>query len=120
MVSHMAKCLAAYDDGLDAVATALAHRGRRQVVARLATGPATSSELAADLAVALPTLQRHLGVLDRAGLLDSRKTGRVVTHRLRPEPLRDLDTWLTTRTSFWTHRLDALDRSLAAPQEETP
>ena len=113
MVSDSAKCL---DDGLDAVATALAHAGRRYVVGRLASAPATSSELAADLGVALPTLQRHLGVLDRAGLLDSRKSGRVVTHRLRPEPLRELDAWLTARTSFWAHRLDALDRAL----EETP
>lgn len=100
------------DDGLDAVATALAHAGRRHVVTRLASGPATSSELAEEIGVALPTLQRHLGVLDRAGLLDSRKAGRVVTHRLRPQPLRELDTWLTTRTSFWTHQLDALDQSL--------
>lgn len=109
----MAKHGAAYDDGLDAVASALAHRGRRRVVARLATGPATSSDLAVLLEVALPTVQRHLGVLDAAGLLDSTKAGRVVTHRLRPEPLRELDTWLTARTSFWNGQLDALDQSLA-------
>jgi DNA-binding transcriptional ArsR family regulator len=113
----MAKQFPDDDDGLDAVATALAHRGRRRVVAILATAPATSSDLAADLGVALPTLQRHLGVLDRAGLLDSRKSGRVVTHRLRPEPLRELDTWLTARTSFWTARLDALDQSLTHDRE---
>lgn len=101
------------DDGLDDVATALAHPGRRHVVTRLASGPATSSELAADLAVALPTLHRHLAVLDRAGLLDSRKAGRVVTHRLRPAPLHALDTWLTTRASFWDHHLDALDDALS-------
>lgn len=107
----MAKQLG-YDDGLDAVATALSHRGRRQVVARLAGGPATSSELAGDLEVALPTLHKHLAVLDRAGLLDSRKSGRTVTHRLRPAPLRELDTWLTARASFWTHQLDSLGTAL--------
>ncbi len=119
----MAKHFGRYDDGLDAVATALAHRGRRQVVARLAGGPATSSELAADLGVALPTLQRHLGVLDAAGLLDSAKSGRVVTHRLRPDPLRELDGWLAARTSFWTHQLDRLEQALDPgpdPDQEQP
>jgi DNA-binding transcriptional ArsR family regulator len=113
----MAKCPTRPGDGLDDVATALAHGGRRHVVARLARSPATSSELATELGVALPTLQRHLGVLDRAGLLDSRKRGRVVTHRLRPEPLRELDTWLRARTTFWDGQLDALDAAIAAPSD---
>lgn len=108
--------MAKYDDGLDAVSVALAHRGRRRVVARLTSAPASSSELADHLAVSLPTMQRHLGVLTRAELIRSTKHGRVVTHELRPEPLRRYHDWLSARTSFWTGQLDALATHL----EEKP
>lgn len=101
--------MAKYSDGLDAVSVALAHRGRRQVVVRLSASSASSSELADHLAVSLPTMQRHLGVLKRAELIRSTKHGRVVTHELRPEPLRRYNAWLDTRTSFWTEQLDSLD-----------
>ncbi len=55
--------MATYVDGLDAVSRALAHRGRRQTITRLTSAPASSSELAEHLAVSLPTMQQHLGVL---------------------------------------------------------
>lgn len=101
--------MAKYLDGLDAVSVALAHHGRRQAVARLSAAPASSSELATHLAVSLPTMQRHLGVLTEAGLIRSTKNGRVVTHELRPEPLWRYQAWLVARTSFWTEQLDALE-----------
>lgn len=100
-----------YSDGLDAVATALAHPGRRQIVSRLGTGPATSSELAAEVGIGLPALHKHLALLSTAGVIDSHKTGRVVTHRLRGESLQRFDSWLATRTSFWTHQLATLGDS---------
>jgi DNA-binding transcriptional ArsR family regulator len=111
--------MANYDDGLEGVATALAHRGRRRLVERLAAGPATSSELAEEIGVTLPTLQRHLGVLRDGGLLASRKTGRVVTHRLRPQPLLDLDDWLAVRTSFWEQQLASLGAHLDTDADPT-
>jgi DNA-binding transcriptional ArsR family regulator len=104
--------MAKYADGLDAVSVALAHRGRRQVVAHLTAAPASSSELADRLAVSLPTMQRHLDVLKKARLIHSTKHGRVVTHELRTEPLRRYTTWLSNRTAFWTDQLDALDAHL--------
>ena len=104
--------MAKYSDGLDAVSVALAHRGRRQAVARLTRAPASSSELAEHLAVSLPTMQRHLDVLKKADLVRSTKRGRVVTHELRAEPLRRYHEWLAARTSFWTDQLDALDTHL--------
>ena len=107
-----------YSDGLDGVATALANRGRRQVVSRLQRGAATSSQLAAELGIGLPALHKHLTVLAGAELNDSRKTGRVVTHRLRREPLRRYDDWLAARSGFWTEQLDALAGAFGDPAPE--
>ncbi len=100
--------MAKYSDGLDELATALAHPGRRQVVDRLRAGPATTSELAALLGIGLPAATKHLALLGEAGVVHSRKSGRVVTHDLDRERLLAYSTWLTTRESFWNHHLDAL------------
>ena len=104
--------MAKYSVGLDAVAGALASAGRRQIVDRLRAGPATSSELAALLDVGLPAVTKHLAALGQARLVRSAKTGRTVTHRLDPAPLRDYTTWLATRESFWHGQLDTLSAHL--------
>lgn len=101
-----------YSDGLDAVASALGHAGRRQLVAALTSGPATSTQLATELGIGLPGLHKHLAVLGAAELIASRKVGRVVTHRLLVEPLRRYDAWLSARSDFWQQQLDALADSL--------
>ncbi|WP_029136116.1 ArsR/SmtB family transcription factor [Nakamurella lactea] len=97
-----------YDDGLDGAATALAHRGRRQIISRLGAGSATSSELAELLDIGLPALHKHLDLLRRASLIESSKTGRTVSHVLRPAGLDQLADWLLTRKSFWSNQFDAL------------
>lgn len=107
-----------YSDGLDAVATALAHPGRRQIVSRLGRGSATSSELAAEVGIGLSALHGHLSLLSAAEVIDSHKKGRVVTHRLRGESLQRFDSWLATRTSFWTHQLAALEDSVTPTDTE--
>jgi DNA-binding transcriptional ArsR family regulator len=104
-----------YSDGLDAVATALANPGRRQVVDRLQRGAATSSQLADLLGIGLPALHKHLAVLGAAELIASQKSGRVVTHRLQRDPLRRYQAWLTRRTAFWNEQLDALAEAFVAP-----
>lgn len=107
--------MAKYFDGLDEVASALANPGRRRLVVSLQQGPATSSQLAAVLGIGLPALHKHLAVLTKAELIASHKRGRVVTHRLQPEPLRRYTDWLTRRTAFWNDRLDALADAFATP-----
>jgi DNA-binding transcriptional ArsR family regulator len=97
-----------YLDGLDELAAALAHPGRRHIVDRLRAGPATTSELAGLLDIGLPAVTKHLGLLAGAGLTRSAKRGRVVTHHLARERLVEYSTWLTTRESFWHHQIDAL------------
>lgn len=100
--------MAKYFDGLDEVASALASAGRRQLVATLTVGPATSTELARTLGIGLPGVHKHLAALAAAELITSRKIGRVVTHRLRVEPLQRYDAWLAARTAFWQQQLNAL------------
>jgi DNA-binding transcriptional ArsR family regulator len=93
---------------LDAVFAALADPTRRAIVARLAGGETSVSELAAPFDMSLVAVSKHLRVLEHAGLLDQRKQGRVRYCRLAPEPLRSADDWLAGYRVFWQTRLDSL------------
>ena len=73
---------------------ALGDPTRAGLVERLAQGPASLSELAAPYAMTLTAIRKHVGVLEDAGWVERRKHGRVVTCRLRPEPLAELEGWL--------------------------
>jgi DNA-binding transcriptional ArsR family regulator len=90
MVRHVPN----YHDELDVVLRALADPTRRAVVERLGKSPAVVSELAAPFSMALPSLMQHLSVLENAGLITSRKDGRVRTVSLRPGALDVLHLWL--------------------------
>jgi DNA-binding transcriptional ArsR family regulator len=94
---------------LDRVFKALSDPTRRQVVERLVSGPASTSELAAPFDMALPSFSQHLDVLERAGLVTSTKTGRVRTYELAPAALAVADGWLAEQRRLWERRLDQLD-----------
>jgi DNA-binding transcriptional ArsR family regulator len=100
--------MANYNDGLNAVASALASPGRRQVVDRLRAGPASTSALAHLLDLGLPGVTKHLQVLAAAGLTQQRKAGRVMTHHLIADPLLGYSDWLASRAAFWQRQLDDL------------
>lgn len=97
---------------VDAVFHALSHPTRRAVVARLGRGPAAVSELASPFSIALPSFTEHLRVLERSGVVRSRKRGRVRTYELAPEPLAAAEGWLAEQRSLWSRRLDQLDAFL--------
>ena len=101
---------------LDAVFSALSDPTRRAIVERLADGEASVSDLAAPFDMSLVAVSKHLRVLERAGLLDHRKRGRVRYCRLSPAPLRSADE-LSRYRVFWHTRLDALAAHLARPEE---
>jgi DNA-binding transcriptional ArsR family regulator len=82
---------------LDQLFQALADPSRRAMVDRLTHGPAAVSELARPLAMSLPAVVQHLGVLERAGLVRSEKVGRVRTCRLEPAGLRTAEQWIADR-----------------------
>lgn len=101
---------------LDAVFSALADPTRRAIVARLATGEASVSDLAAPFDMSLVAVTKHLRVLEHAGLLHHRKRGRVRYCRLSAAPMRSAVDWLARYRVFWETRLDSLAAHFADPQ----
>ncbi|MEM9756052.1 MAG: transcriptional regulator, partial [Pseudomonadota bacterium] len=63
---------------------------------------------------------KHLGVLERAGLITSAKSGRVRTCHLAPERIAELTDWVAERRAVWEARLDALETHLTPPTQDTP
>jgi DNA-binding transcriptional ArsR family regulator len=94
------------------VFAAISDPTRRAVLQQLEAGPQSVSALAEPLTIGLPTVLKHLGVLDDAGLIRREKRGRVVTVTLQPEPLREASAWLARYERFWSERLDRLGRLL--------
>lgn len=118
IVSHMDN----YGASLDLIFHALADPTRRAIVQRLGKGPATVTELAQPFAMALPSLMKHVGVLEVAGLLRSEKTGRVRTCVLERRQLAAVDRWLGEQRAVWQARygnLDALLEQLNGEDDET-
>ena len=105
---------------LDQVFRALADATRRDVVERLARGPATVSDLAQPYGMSLPGFMKHLQVLEDAGLLVKAKEGRTVHCELAPRALEDAAMWLAHYQKFWNARLDALGRYLYHQEEIQP
>ncbi|MEU0556861.1 metalloregulator ArsR/SmtB family transcription factor [Dactylosporangium sp. NPDC049742] len=97
---------------------ALADGNRRAVIERLARGPATVSELAAQLGVTVAATVQHLQVLQDSGLVRSEKAGRVRTCQIDPAGLRDAEAWLQRQRTTWEHRLDRLGAVLDDEQKE--
>ena len=102
---------------VDEVFKALADPTRRQVIERLSSGPASTSELAEPFQMALPSFTQHLGVLERAGVVTSTKQGRIRTYRLSPAGLDSAEGWLGRQRRGWERRLDQLDQFLVDQQE---
>ncbi|HEX8125623.1 MAG TPA: metalloregulator ArsR/SmtB family transcription factor [Allosphingosinicella sp.] len=88
---------------------ALADPTRRAVVQRLSSGPASTTELARPFRMALPSFAQHLDVLEKAGMVESRKEGRLRLYRLVPTPLQDAEDWMVEQRSIWEQRLDRLE-----------
>jgi DNA-binding transcriptional ArsR family regulator len=105
---------------LDRTLRALADPTRRAVVEGLGRGPRPTLELARPFRMALPSFTQHLEVLRRAGLVRSRKRGRVRTWELVPEPLAAVRQWLDGQRDLWSTRLDQLDAHLLSMKENAP
>jgi DNA-binding transcriptional ArsR family regulator len=97
---------------LSRVFHALADPTRRAVVERLTRGPAAVTELARPFRMALPSFTQHLAVLERSGLVRSRKVGRVRTYQLAPKSLDAAEHWMERQRVLWERRLDQLDAYL--------
>ena len=91
---------------LDRTFAALVDGTRRAILARLEREESASvSELAKPFAIKLPAVMKHLDVLQDAGLITRSKAGRIVTVRIRPEPMREAMDWLRRYERFWSKSL---------------
>jgi DNA-binding transcriptional ArsR family regulator len=88
---------------------ALADPTRLAMVARLAKGPAAVATLAAPHGMALPTILRHLKVLETAGIVTTQKAGRQRLCTLNPVALAETGGWLAARVAEWEARVDRLE-----------
>ncbi|MBB5573624.1 MULTISPECIES: ArsR/SmtB family transcription factor [Rhizobium] len=104
---------------LDRMFQALSDQSRRGMIDRLGRGPASVMELAQPFAMALPTVMKHLHVLETSGLVHSEKIGRVRTYQLRKEALDSVERWIAERKAGWNRTFDRLDQFLADNSEET-
>jgi DNA-binding transcriptional ArsR family regulator len=99
---------------LNATFAALADPTRRAILARLSNGEATVNELARNFPMSVQAVSKHLGVLERAGLVARTRSAQLRPSRLRVEPLRDAAEWLDSYRRFWDAGFDRLDERLRA------
>jgi DNA-binding transcriptional ArsR family regulator len=104
---------------LDATFGALADPVRRAVLARLAGGDSSVSELAAPFRISLPGFSKHLQVLERAGLVSTAKDGRVRRCRLEAEAMQSAAEWIEHYRAFWEAQFDALAKHLAESEDKS-
>ena len=105
-------------DRLDATFAALADPTRRAILARLASGDASVSELAEPFEMSQPAISKHLKVLERAGLIVRSREAQWRPCRLQAGPLKDADEWLERYRRHWEESFDRLDIYLQELQQK--
>lgn len=98
---------------------ALADPTRRRIVELLAERDRDAGEIASYFEVSRPAVSRHLRVLREHGLVQSRGLAQRRIYSLDPEPLEEIDAWLSKYRAFWANRLDALDVQLRRARRQT-
>ena len=99
-------------DQLSATFGALADPTRRAILARLASGEASVTELASPFAMSMPAISKHLKVLERAGLIARGREAQWRPCRLQAGPLQDVAGWVEHYRQFWEQSFDRLDDCL--------
>jgi len=99
-------------DRLSTTLAALADPTRRAILARLASGETSVTELAAPFRMSMPAVSKHLKVLERAGLITRGREAQWRPCKLAPEPLREVHDWVGKYRQLWAERLDRLDDCL--------
>jgi DNA-binding transcriptional ArsR family regulator len=105
-------------DRLSDTFAALADPTRRAILTRLAGGEATVNELAEPFPISVQAVSKHLGVLERAGLITRGRSAQLRPSRLRAQPLKDVADWLDSYQRFWEVGFDMLDERLRTQENE--
>jgi DNA-binding transcriptional ArsR family regulator len=105
-------------DPLSTTFAALADPTRRAILARLAKGEATVTELAAPFDISLPAISKHLKVLQRARLVEQGRQAQWRPCRLKPEPLREVADWVDDYRLLWQDSFERLDDYLRELQQQ--
>ena len=110
---------------LDRTFSALSDPTRREILERLAAGPASVTELARPIGISLPGVLKHVRVLEAAHLITTRKTGRTRECRLGPGDMGVATTWIEHYRDMWERRFDRLEalveqRNAVTPGRGTP
>jgi DNA-binding transcriptional ArsR family regulator len=111
---------AAREAKLDAVFAALSDPTRRQILAHLARGSASISEIAKPFSMTLPAVSKHVRVLERAGLTRRERDGWYHRCYLEARPLEDAVSFLACYRPFWERTLEELARYIEAPDNASP
>jgi DNA-binding transcriptional ArsR family regulator len=111
--------MAKHDPDLSLLFHALSDPTRRSILTRLAEAPARVTDLAGPTGLRLPTVMRHLGVLEEAGLIATTKDGRVRTCAIVPQAMEPMRTWLDEQRAIWEARLDRLDAFVTGMMKES-
>ena len=107
-------------DQLSSTFAALADPTRRAILARLALGETSVTELAKPFEMSMPAVSKHLKVLERAGLIARGREAQWRPCRLDASPLKDAASWLEEYRQFWSAHVDALERHLDRMDQPTP
>ena len=107
-----------YQRQLNGIFQALSDPTRRAVVARLGSGSASVSELAAPFDMALPSFMKHIHMLEESGLIRTSKSGRVRVCEVDRTRLAAIDDWLSEQKAIWTGRTDRLERFVTQNKEQ--
>lgn len=105
-------------DHLTTTFAALADPTRRAILARLAAGEASVTELAEPFKMSMPAVSKHLKVLERAGLIARGREAQWRPCRLEPAPLKDVDHWVQYYRRFWEQSFDRLEEYLLELKSE--
>ena len=97
---------------MESVFEIIAEPNRRAILGLLVSSQQSVSEIERQLRMSQPTVSKHLRVLREAGFVESTVDAQRRLYRLRPEPLREIDTWLAQFRRLWSVHLDALERHL--------
>lgn len=109
-----------HQDPLSVTFAALADPTRRAILARLANGEASVTELAAPFELSQPAISKHLRVLQRAGLIEQGRRAQWRPRRLRADPLKEVATWIGQYRPHWEESFERLDTFLQEIQDQRP